>query len=521
MSPSRSPSLSRSLKRSPLSRSRSRSRSRNRSPLSPSQNRSLKQSPCTDEEVFGTEEERRLRATEKRKQALDITGTPGPQRKTKLMTVASFSDFFDDIDESQESVDGGCIDFTLRSWRIHWFKDTSAEICLEPYRLTLYKEIKIDVVFERLLLHAIQPPLSSEPRFQSYYAWTLVERNVLAQALRGFADGRITIDDLANIDKDFENALPYVDTFAAPRALKGFSNTGTVDWISYGHLIVEIADPKVKTSHGGDINMLYADKVNLVTDKDTGLPHIFSFPSDKFVAPPLEFEFRSPKLQVPFPVLHKNGVFSGEYEPLALTMANFKDLVAAFEGGEKPRLADASSYKPEIDAIIKFLGSQCALQANIDGSERREAKLMVKRNYPEIYETNKGIRFTSDKMYIGLSPEVCQYMSMKLNEAGHTVVVGDTSMHKLLSDSADIPVGQMYLVVGLLIQGEHNVTPSPRELVDDMQHAGDKAPVAVTHTNAEWLAMIETWRFRDLLRRASIKVMNAIDTAKGREAISN
>eukprot|EP00873_Tetraselmis_striata_P008818 jgi/Tetstr1/429082/TSEL_019046.t1 len=87
------------------------------------------------------------------------------------------------------------------------------------------------------------------------------------------------------------------------------------------------------------------------------------------------------------------------------------------------------------------------------------------------------------------------------------------------SDSADLPVGQMYLVVGLLIQGEHNVTPSLYELVDDIKHAGDKDPMAVTHTNAEWLAMIETWRFRDLLRRASIKVMNAIDTAKGIEAI--
>eukprot|EP00873_Tetraselmis_striata_P042020 jgi/Tetstr1/462284/TSEL_007302.t1 len=89
------------------------------------------------------------------------------------------------------------------------------------------------------------------------------------------------------------------------------------------------------------------------------------------------------------------------------------------------------------------------------------------------------------------------------------------------SDSADLPVGQMYLVVGLLIQGEHNVTPSLYELVDDIKHAGDKCPMVVTHTNAEWLAMIETWRFRDLLRRASIKVMNAIDTAKGREAIQS
>eukprot|EP00873_Tetraselmis_striata_P011097 jgi/Tetstr1/431361/TSEL_021052.t1 len=280
-------------------------------------------------------------------------------------------------------------------------------------------------------------------------------------------------------------------------------------------------------------------------------------------------------------------------------MANFKELVAAHEGGENPRLADSSSYKPEIDVIIEFLSAYGALQANIDGSHRREAKRMVKKNYPEIYKANKGIHLTSAKMYIGLSPEVCRYMSMKLNEAGHTVV-GDTSMHKLLiseayrhvdlgvrgwdeartklgdmfvyyqqeldrvkrlnsgrqltqkevskvyeairkpinaildnkkygfgkdrahfrvalmeSDSADLPVGQMYLVVGLLIQGEHSVTPSLYELVDDIKHAGDNGPMAVTHTNAEWLAMIETWRFRDLLRRASIKLMNAIGTAKG------
>eukprot|EP00873_Tetraselmis_striata_P041390 jgi/Tetstr1/461654/TSEL_006754.t1 len=77
----------------------------------------------------------------------------------------------------------------------------------------------------------------------------------------------------------------------------------------------------------------------------------------------------------------------------------------------------------------------------------------------------------------------------------------------------------MYLVVGLLIQGEHNLTPSLYELVDDIKHAGGKGPMAVAHTNAELLAMIETCRFRDLLRRASIKVMHAIDTAKGREAI--
>eukprot|EP00873_Tetraselmis_striata_P029103 jgi/Tetstr1/449367/TSEL_003879.t1 len=246
-------------------------------------------------------------------------------------------------------------------------------------------------------------------------------------------------------------------------------------------------------------------------------------------------------------------------------MANFKELVAAHEGGENPRLADSSSYKPEIDVIIDFLRYYNARQANIDGSHRREAKRMVKENYPEIYKANKGIHLTSAKMYIGLSPEVCRYMSMKLNEAGHTVV-GDTSMHKLLiseayrhvdlgvrgwdeaitklgdlfvyykqeldrvkrlnsgrqltqkedvgfgphapwldepslakqSDSADLPVGQMYLVVGLLIQGEHSVTPSLYELVDDIKHAGDDGPMAVTHTNAEWLAMIETWRWGDM-----------------------
>eukprot|EP00873_Tetraselmis_striata_P042021 jgi/Tetstr1/462285/TSEL_007303.t1 len=187
-------------------------------------------------------------------------------------------------------------------------------------------------------------------------------------ATPSFAEGEITIDDLANIDKDFENALPYVDTFAVPPALNGLSNTGAVDYISYGHLRVEIADPEVKTAHGGDINMLYVYRVTLITDKDTGLPYIFSFPSDEFVAPPPAFDFRSPKLQ------DCNMV--------------------------------AQSYKPQTGGKAH----------------------MVKANSPEIYNNNKGIRLTSDKMYIGLSPEVCRYMSMKLNEAGHTVV-GDTSMH--------------------------------------------------------------------------------------------
>eukprot|EP00873_Tetraselmis_striata_P012039 jgi/Tetstr1/432303/TSEL_021705.t1 len=464
-------------------------------------------------------------------------------------------------------------DFTSRSRTIHWFKNTSDEVQIYLY-IELHKasmltgkdffddpegpllacigKIKdveldsagnygIDVNFERLLLHAIQPPLSFQPRFQSYYAWTLVKRNVLSQALTGFASGQIDIDDLANTDKDFKNALPFVDTLAVPPALNGFHHTGAVDWNSYGHLRVEIADPEVKTTHGGDINMLYADRVNLVIDKDSGLPYIFSFPSDNFVAPPPEFEFRSPKLQdcsmVAQSYKSMTSNFRVVYEPLALTMANFKELVAAHEGMEKPRLAYSSSNKPEIDVIIEFLGAHGVRQANIDGSHKREAKRMVKENYPDIYKANKGIHLTSDKMYIGLSPEVCRYMSMKLNEAGHTVV-GDTSMHKLLdvgfgpharwldepslakqSDSADLPVGQMYLVVGLLIQGEHSVTPSLYELVDDIKHAGDNGPMVVTHTNAEWLAMIETWRFRDLLRRASIKLMNVIDTAKGRETI--
>eukprot|EP00873_Tetraselmis_striata_P035495 jgi/Tetstr1/455759/TSEL_042558.t1 len=102
----------------------------------------------------------------------------------------------------------------------------------------------------------------------------LVLEPLLPRLREGFLNSAIDIDDLANIDKDFQNALPYVDTFAVPPALNGFGNTGAVDWIFYGHLKVEIADPEVKTSHGGDINMLYADRVNLVIDKDTCLPHI-------------------------------------------------------------------------------------------------------------------------------------------------------------------------------------------------------------------------------------------------------
>eukprot|EP00873_Tetraselmis_striata_P003329 jgi/Tetstr1/423593/TSEL_014265.t1 len=371
-------------------------------------------SMCTDEEVFGTEEEHMQRAAEKRKQALVITGTPGPERHTKLMTIASFSDFFDDTDDSQAH-DGGYIDFTSRSCTIHGFKNTSVEVQIYLY-IELHKAslLTADDFFDdpkgpllACLGKIKDVELDSDGRYGSYYAWTLVERNALAQAPRGFAFGQIDVDDLANIDKDFPNALPYVDTFAVPPALNGFADTGAVDYISYGHLKVEIAVPEVKTSH-----------------------------------------------------------------------------VTAFEGGEKPRLADLSSYKPEIDVIIKFLGAHGARQANIDGSHRREAKRMVKENYPEIYKANKGIHLTSDKMYIGLSPEVCRYMSMKLNEAGHTVV-GDTSMHRLLSDSADLSVDQMYLVVRLLIQGEHNVTPSLYELVDDIKHAGDNGPMVVTHTNAE------------------------------------
>eukprot|EP00873_Tetraselmis_striata_P026280 jgi/Tetstr1/446544/TSEL_034069.t1 len=113
--------------------------------------------------------------------------------------------------------------------------------------------------------------------------------------------------------------------------------------------------------------------------------------------------------------------------------------------------------------IVSYLTYMDARHGNIDGSHRWEAKRMVKVNYPETYWNKKGICFTSDKMYIGMSPEACRYMSMKLNV--------------------------------------------------DVKDAGDDDPMAVTHTNAEWMANIETWRFRDLLRRASIKLMNAINTA--------
>eukprot|EP00873_Tetraselmis_striata_P026633 jgi/Tetstr1/446897/TSEL_034355.t1 len=161
----------------------------------------------------------------------------------------------------------------------------SRAIHLEPHRLELSKEMRITVTFENLILHAIQPPLASQPRFQSYYAWSLVERKVLAQLLKGFALEEITVSDLTNIDQNFVNALPIGEYFAIPPALRVFHHTGAVDWISYGKIRVEIVDPEVKTSQGGDIHMLLADRVNLVTDKDTGLPHIFSFPSEKFVAP--------------------------------------------------------------------------------------------------------------------------------------------------------------------------------------------------------------------------------------------
>eukprot|EP00873_Tetraselmis_striata_P021016 jgi/Tetstr1/441280/TSEL_029531.t1 len=284
-----------------------------------------------------------------------------------------------------------------RSWTIHWLKNTSAEV-----QIYLYIELhKASLLTGKDFFDDPKGPLLA------------CIGKIKDVELHSAGNYGIDIDDLANIDKDFKNALPYVDTLAVPPALNGFYNTGAVDLISYGHLRVEIADPEVKTSHGGDINTLYADRVNLVVDKDMGLPHIFSFPSDKFVAPPPAFEFRSPKLQ------------------------------------------------------------DCN---------------MVAQSYKDV----------------GFGP--------------HAPLLDEPSLAKQ-SDSTDLHVGQMYLVVGLLIQGEHSVTPSLYEPVDDIKHAGDNGPMAVTHTNAEWLAMIETWRFRDLLRRASIKLMNAIDTAKGREAI--
>eukprot|EP00873_Tetraselmis_striata_P035137 jgi/Tetstr1/455401/TSEL_042233.t1 len=88
------------------------------------------------------------------------------------------------------------------------------------------------------------------------------------------------------------------------------------------------------------------------------------------------------------------------------------------------------------------------------------------------------------------------------------------------SDGADLPMGRMYLVVGLVFQGEYFATPNLSHLVQDVKDAGDDDPMVVTHTNSEWLAKIETWRFRDLMRRASIKLMNAIDTPKGMQSIN-
>eukprot|EP00873_Tetraselmis_striata_P036999 jgi/Tetstr1/457263/TSEL_004191.t1 len=194
---------------------------------------------------------------------------------------------------------------------------------------------------------------------------------LLGQALKGFALEEITVSDVANIDQYFVKALPISEYLAIPPAVNGFSHTSAVDWISFGHLRVKIADPEAKTSQGGDINMLFADRVNLIKDKEQ---------------------------------------------------------VATFEGGEAPRLADESSYEPEVDIIVKYPDYVDARHGNIDGNHRREAKRMVKLKYSDTYQNNKGILYTSDNMYIGLSPEVCRYMSMKLNEAGHTVL-GDTSMH--------------------------------------------------------------------------------------------
>eukprot|EP00873_Tetraselmis_striata_P034940 jgi/Tetstr1/455204/TSEL_042053.t1 len=70
-------------------------------------------------------------------------------------------------------------------------------------------------------------------------------------------------------------------------------------------------------------------------------------------------------------------------EPLALTMADFKDQMATFEGGQTLRLADELSYEPEIDMIVSYPTYMDARHGNIDGSHRREAKRVVKFNYPE------------------------------------------------------------------------------------------------------------------------------------------
>lgn len=76
-----------------------------------------------------------------------------------------------------------------------------------------------------------------------------------------------------------------------------------------------------------------------------------------------------------FLVVPKQEVFRYRYEPLALTFAAFKDQVATFEGEEKPRLADASSYKPVVDVIVKFPDFDGVCHGSIDATidERRSA----------------------------------------------------------------------------------------------------------------------------------------------------
>eukprot|EP00873_Tetraselmis_striata_P023793 jgi/Tetstr1/444057/TSEL_031995.t1 len=126
---------------------------------------------------------------------------------------------------------------------------------------------------------------------------------------------------------------------------------------------------------------------------------------------------------------------------------------------------------------------------------------LTQKEVSKVYEAiRKPINTILDNKKYGFGKDRAHFRVALMEDVGfgpHAPWLDEPSLAKQ-SDSADLPVGQMYLVVGLLIQGEHSVTPSLYELVDDIKHAGDNGPMAVTHTNAEWLAMIETWRWGDM-----------------------
>eukprot|EP00873_Tetraselmis_striata_P029441 jgi/Tetstr1/449705/TSEL_036773.t1 len=85
-------------------------------------------------------------------------------------------------------------------------------------------------------------PSPSPSRNQSMKGPKEESLNFSVSVLKGFVIREITAFDLANIDVDLVNALPISEFCAIPPAWNGFSKTGHVDWISYGHLIIEIAD---------------------------------------------------------------------------------------------------------------------------------------------------------------------------------------------------------------------------------------------------------------------------------------